>query len=427
MKQFKYIFSVTFILLTFFSVCKGGVNEWCPVEPERKAKLTHSADYKGATIYFCCSSCIDDFTFDPSKYTSNLPAEVEQKITGASSKSSSLISLFNSTEPRGKYSEVKQLNIAKTLMNTVIITFILLGLCYLLRSFFKKLSREGRRIKIYLMTLGCGMVFLIVFSTMLLIQNRKLYAFGDWTSKELRNDANKDLIHYATFYEYGNPIETKNPKEVPSLSSIFYRGNDERSPELYNNGFYRTSTFTVSLKNGDDEKLDYKEKVDLQHLYIDLVIERAPHTPDRFFSKELMSKMFVTTNCEPFAGVSSPIDDEVKITIIEPNQKFRFKIPLNLSKNKGDFIFYLREKRYKSDKLIGSRIHYAIQGKVIVSENNLILPESDIWIGATYRTRRLRNWEIPSQEWFSLKPIPEKPEGDTVMDDELSGIREQNE
>jgi len=153
----------------------------------------------------------------------------------------------------------------------------------------------------------------------------------------------------------------------------------------------------------------------------------SPHTPDRFFSKELMSKMFVTTNCEPFAGVNSPIDDEVKITIIEPNQKFRFKIPLNLSKNKGEFIFYLREKRYTNDKLIGSRIHYAIQGKVIVSENNLILPESDIWIGATYRTRRLRNWEIPSQEWFSLKPIPEKPEGDTVMDDELSGIREQNE
>lgn len=46
---------------------KGAPQAQCPVLSGKIDKSLY-ADYEGKRIYFCCSSCIDEFKKDPAKY-----------------------------------------------------------------------------------------------------------------------------------------------------------------------------------------------------------------------------------------------------------------------------------------------------------------------------------------------------------------------
>lgn len=43
----------------------------CPVMAGKVDKKIY-ADYKGKRVYFCCSSCLDDFKKDPDKYMKDM-------------------------------------------------------------------------------------------------------------------------------------------------------------------------------------------------------------------------------------------------------------------------------------------------------------------------------------------------------------------
>ena len=70
-------------------------------------------------------------------------------------------------------------------------------------------------------------------------------------------------------------------------------------------------------------------------------------------------------------------------------------------------------------------MHKTIELKLKLDAEQTILPDSNLWMGATYRTRRLRNWEISPEEWLSPKPIPEIPAPQEGLDDDTLGITEQ--
>jgi hypothetical protein len=82
-------------------------------------------------------------------------------------------------------------------------------------------------------------------------------------------------------------------------------------------------------------------------------------------------------------------------------------------------IIYVAQKRYMDDmlgrsrrRMIGARFHYAIQYRLCF-RNGQITRESDIWMGALYRTRNFPAWRLPLSEWFSHEPIPVLPGKDT--------------
>jgi hypothetical protein len=70
--------------------------------------------------------------------------------------------------------------------------------------------------------------------------------------------------------------------------------------------------------------------------------------------------------------------------------------------------------------LSGSRFHYGIGYDLKISDDQLTA-ESDVFMGALYRTRKLPTWRVPMDQWFSHRPIPELP-GENVSDPELLGI-----
>jgi hypothetical protein len=51
----------------------------------------------------------------------------------------------------------------------------------------------------------------------------------------------------------------------------------------------------------------------------------------------------------------------------------------------------------------------------------VVQPESDLWMGFFYRTRKSGVNKVPPREWFSHEPIPPIPDGAAVTDPTLLG------
>ena len=75
------------------------------------------------------------------------------------------------------------------------------------------------------------------------VQSDKLRA----TMGTLEDLRNRDEVHAATFYNHGSPPRVRPFDDVNRVSAVYYRGNDERGPQLFNGGVYRTATFHLSL------------------------------------------------------------------------------------------------------------------------------------------------------------------------------------
>ena len=68
------------------------------------------------------------------------------------------------------------------------------------------------------------------------------------------------------------PVYPMHPKR---LGGIYYRGNDERSPELFNGGFYRTATLEVWLSDAAGNHLQWNDEIADRNLFITFAINRA--------------------------------------------------------------------------------------------------------------------------------------------------------
>ena len=89
--------------------------------------------------------------------------------------------------------------------------------------------------------------------------------------------------------------------------------------------------------------------------------------------------------------------------------------------------FYICEKRFDdTNEILGGRFHCAFSFDLRM-ESSLLAPNSDIWMGALYRKRSLRIWEIPESEWLSPNLIPEITGNESSKDPVLLGIKDHEE
>ena len=198
----------------------------------------------------------------------------------------------------------------------------------------------------------------------------------------------RDLIHYATFFNYGNPPIPRPSKLPPSLQKTYYRGNDERSDEQFNGGNYRTVTFDLWIEDGDGEKLEPGSKIldengEPKELFFVVRFIRSPETSSGYFTEGYMRRMYLTMQSGDFLGRDEEIKDRVdwKMTEFERTWVARFPLPPGvIVKEKKSFeestkyvrtedpkrpgdrggIVYLCEERFHRDKMIGGRFHYAV-------------------------------------------------------------------
>ncbi|HIF00257.1 MAG: hypothetical protein ABGZ23_24270 [Fuerstiella sp.] len=247
-------------------------------------------------------------------------------------------------------------------------------------------------------------------------------------------DQLEDEIHFATFYDFGFPPSPRRPATEPQLKASYYRGNDERSPKLFNNGNYRTATFHVSLCDGKGQEVGPRADVAGRNLFLKFEIDRPPFTPDFLYDQQMMNTMFLTAQCDRFLGADAPISDAISLTETETMQHWEalFKIRnadacSHCEDCRGTV--YLCEKYFYDSKLKflgkrrgGSRFHYGIRYDLKTSEG-ILVDDSDVYMGALYRTRKLPTWRVPMTQWFSHEPIPVLP-SENVHDPELLGIPE---
>jgi hypothetical protein len=395
-----------------------GVNTYCPVMPDQLAIPEQSTVYKGKTVRFCCDECLEKFKADPEKYMAAL-----SRPPGVSPISAAAHPDEETASPEPRQMTWRPSEQLLKRYKFSLAALLILALFWLLtRGPLARLGASWRGrwpVPKPLVWLGLAIAADFSYVQMKYVQRQQFF-----------EDAQAvDKLHFATFYDYGYPPVPFRPAIAKRLESTWYRGNDERSAQLFNGGFYRTSTFELSLIDSKGAKVDYGAKTELEDLRVHVVIRRAPNTPDFFFEPRRMAHMFATKSSDKFLGRDRPVADRVPLSDKTPMWAWEFDYPAKNFKiehtkdgnAKVDGIFYICERKVDRDGyILGARFHYAVQFE-LASQGGTLASSSDLWMGSLYRTRKLPVWKISSDEWFSHNPIPVIP-GKQSEDPTLLGI-----
>lgn len=374
----------------------------CPVLQDRPASTDYTVTYKGKEVRFCCSECVMEFNRNPEIYENVLPQLQDIPLRAR-------LQLF--------MSDHGGLVLAATLL-TILIALRVYRLRHPVQEeLSSSLLRKKVSPAVPLLVL-VGYLGFEVYSLQAQIHQKQL----------------EDEIHFATFYDFGYPPVPRRPDTEARVSGSYYRGNDERSPRLFNNGNYRTATFHISLCDQHGQPVQAGDNLRGRDLFLKFEIDRPPFTPDFLYNEQMMGTMFLTSECDRFLGRTAPVRDAVSLTETEPMQKWEALYPLRSADAcccgrhcRGTV--YVCEKYFYQPKIAvfgkrrgGSRFHYGIRYDLTI-DDNVLADSSDVYMGALYRTRKLPTWRVPMTQWFSHEEIPVLP-GENVSDPELLGINE---
>lgn len=396
--QIVFLF-VVWIAVSGTHLVADETNAMCPVLQDQQATSDYAIQYKGREIRFCCSECVMEFQKHPEIYENVLPQLQDLPLRHR-------LQVF-----MGTYGG---LVIGGSLL------VVLIGLrVYRLRNPVDRSHQSGffqRRISPAIpLTLLCGYL------------GYEVYSLQD----QLHQQQLEDEIHFATFYDFGYPPVPRRPEVESRLAGSYYRGNDERSPRLFNNGNYRTAKFNVLVCDADGNEIFAGEDVMDRALFLKFEIERPPFTPDFLYNSDMMGGMFLTAQCDRFLGRDTEVGDAVGLTETESMQRWEALFPIRTEDEsccghtRGTI--YVCEKYMYQPRIAflprrrgGSRFHYGIQYDLEI-EKGIVKADSDVYMGALYRTRKLPTWRVPMTQWFSHEPIPELP-GPSTDDPDLLGI-----
>lgn len=200
------------------------------------------------------------------------------------------------------------------------------------------------------------------------------------------------------------------------IHNTYYRGNDERSEKLFNNGNYRTATFQVSLCRESGERVEIGQKLGEVPLMIRWTIDRGPKTADNFFSKAMMEKCFITDGYGEDAHT-------VSATITETDRVWRMDMPIREARLSGyqgvRGVFYCCLANGPARSLATAIVHYYVQ-YTLHFQDGVLLPGSTVWMVPVYPSPILHGPDADG-EWFSDRPIPEIT-GENTRDPKLLGV-----
>jgi YHS domain-containing protein len=423
---------------------------FCIIRPDEPASAEIFADYRGERFYFCCESCRRDFLSDPSRFDG----------LAASSRPDSMSRPDSWNDDASPYSKtfwgrVGRVMLALAQVGQSINRHLHLddalsrGLALATAASFVLVLGLWRRQKRRGLPLRPPVSVAIVAAFALVplfYADRLRHRLADsqtllakTESERLRLEkqgqefSDRDAIHYATFFNFGNPPIPRPSKLPPSLHKTYYRGNDERSDEMPHGGNYLTVTFDLWIEDADGRKIEVgSELVDAndQPKPLDLVVQftRAPETSSGYFTDEYMKRMYVTMQSGEFLGRDQPVRDRASWEMLELNRVWRARFPLptgvmvwetvetelhpqlvhqadSTRPHDRGGVVYLCEDRFDRGQLIGGRFHYAIQYD-LKTNDGVVTSDSDLWMQATYRGRNFAQLQIDQGEWLSSDPIP---------------------
>lgn len=224
-------------------------------------------------------------------------------------------------------------------------------------------------------------------------------------------------------------IGPSRPKHPPRLGGTYYRGNDERSPALFNGGYYRTATMHVALCDGDGRQLAWGDTFPTGDAFIRVEIERPPKATPTLFSPTIMAQAFLSpcrtgVETDDLASLSYPFET------LEPGERWAARFPLdraaaNTATDRsvaGDLFLYVA---LPNKNIIREQPHYGIRYRIVV-KGGVIQTGSEVWMGSLLHLAKLLYpppEKIVPNEWFDFREIPVIV-GSNSTDPELLGVEE---
>jgi hypothetical protein len=237
-------------------------------------------------------------------------------------------------------------------------------------------------------------------------------------------------VHYSTFADYGYPPRPRKREDNLALTRTYYRGNDERNPQMFNGGQYRTVTFDVSLESQDGTPLEYGSSVTDQPVFLKVRFIRAPFTSSGYYTREYMKRMYLTMQSGRFLGRDEPVEDRLDWTEVEEGRVWeaRFQLPegdrfpktwtendsvtsiaqSSESKMRRGIVYLCEERLDENQNVLGGRFHFAVEYSLMDVDGKLV-QTSDLFMGTNYRGSNFTRYGILEEEWLSTEPLPEKP------------------
>ncbi|MFO1022868.1 MAG: c-type cytochrome domain-containing protein [Planctomycetales bacterium] len=226
---------------------------------------------------------------------------------------------------------------------------------------------------------------------------------------------------------YGFPPKSTRPDYPRQIEGTYYRGNCERSPQLFNNGNYRTATLRIGLCDARHQPLKYGDPIPKDGLFVRFEVDRAPRTTGILFTPEIIASIFLSS--EPYEDQEQPLKKPViHLEATKENQTWVAYYPIGLPQpGSGKDLagtIYVYKGTVTEEKVRGE-IHYGIQYDLTI-ENEKLGKDSDLWMASFYWNDRLavpQPGKIPLEHWFDWRPIPEIS-GENSTDPTLLGIPE---
>ena len=228
--------------------------------------------------------------------------------------------------------------------------------------------------------------------------------------------------------ELGEPTAYVPLRPGKSISPTYYRGNDERSPKLFNGGFYCTARFDLTVCDHRRQPLNVGDAVGDSPLSIRLQLARPPNTTPKLYAEGIIDRIVLSPvpTDRKVAGLANeiqrlaPIDDQETWVGYFPVQI----PPSDAATTTISGVYYLCTGKVTEDVLEGA-MHYQVEYNLVI-ENGVLSDASDLSMGSLLKYKSLQAVEpnkIQQAEWFDFRPIPYVTE-QTTTDPALLGIDE---
>lgn len=231
---------------------------------------------------------------------------------------------------------------------------------------------------------------------------------------------------------YGTPPRPLRPQHPRQLAGTYYRGNCERSPELYNGGSYQTARFHIRLCDTDGNSVSAGDPLPEAGLFVQIDMERPHGTHPSFYNADTIKAVALSTQVFASNSPQPPVDPLVRLTEVKPEWSWTMRYPLGRPEpdhpdvlNKT--IYFYRgtpQSGVDNDGKFSGEFHYAIIAELQLADGKLS-GKSDLWMGSLFVVPALEfptAGKVPLSEWFDYRPLPEIPGENTTTDPKLLGL-----
>jgi mono/diheme cytochrome c family protein len=255
---------------------------------------------------------------------------------------------------------------------------------------------------------------------------------GAWVQQQLQREhvqrlqeqiAALDKRVLETRQMYAPAEKLVRPLQPPGVRRTYYRGNDERSPKLFNGGYYRTATIDLTLADSSGEEVAIGE-ASAGPLALLVDFRRARQAAPALFTNNVAVRT-ILSRALTGATITDRAAQIVPLEIVTEGEHWRATLPLGEIPSTGALTgrwYVLHGENPEIDKLTAPA-HYGIEYDLRFKEG-VLQAGSDLWMAPLlYPSNTIATppHHLHTTEWLDFRPLPEI-EGDHVTDPALIGL-----